>query len=176
MRRGHKLIRVKLPHTLCHRNRSELRHGTRIAGAQRAEIGKPLSFGMTATTPPTRKGSKQRRIKTKSSAIHATICPPVPVFAVTVFESCMIYPGAISKEPRLACCSVLDSDFPLRTKAAFERIAEQAYLFLNDLVTSRPNWHGTGVATAVQIVGSAKIRVATCTGCRFYGGNHSELR
>jgi hypothetical protein len=161
---------------LCHRNRSKPRHGTRIAGAQRAEIGKPLSFGMTATTPSTRKGSKQRRIKSKSSAIHATICPPVPVFAVTVFESCMIYPGAISKETRLACCSVLDSDFRLRTKAAFERIAEQAYLFLNELVTSSPDWHGTGVATGGPNRRVRKIRAASCTGCRFYGGNHSELR
>jgi hypothetical protein len=76
----------------------------------------------------------------------------------------MIYPGAISKETRLACCSVLDSDFRLRTKAAFERIAEQAYLFLNDLVTSRPDWHGTGVAT-----GGPNRRIRKNQGCHMYG-------
>src|SRR5258708_3896247 len=44
-------------------------------------------------TPPIKKGSKQRKIKKKSSATPATICPPVHAFPVSVFESCMIVPS-----------------------------------------------------------------------------------
>src|SRR2546425_7747498 len=49
-----------------------------------------------------RNGSKQRKIKKKSSTTHATICPPFHVFSLAAFGFCMIPPSQpTSLEARL---------------------------------------------------------------------------
>src|ERR1700722_17768930 len=82
---------------------------------------------------------------------------------------------------RMVGCSILDSDFRRRTRAAFERMAEQPYLFLNDLVTSGPDWHGTcadksTLSSAWRVSWEVRFRtcVMHCASCVKH--RHSPLR